>query len=138
LTLDGKLEAAFQDVGRFNPRMRVPADRNTRLYCRFHTQRFITRCRTSVCDKIFRVTPPAAGGAPWADASVATKPVIAHSAHDAKPRLVSMANLPAVSGSQSSGLPQRNTTPAPIGLTRRAPKRFVLIAATTAQRSDFG
>ena len=38
-----------------------------------------------------RVTPPdAAGGVPWADASVAINPVIAQIAQDAKPRLLSM------------------------------------------------
>jgi hypothetical protein len=55
----------------------------------------------SACDKIFRVTPPlAAGGAPWADAAVATNSVIPQIAHDAKPanpRRVSMTpSLPSV------------------------------------------
>jgi hypothetical protein len=36
LTLYGKLEAAFQDIGGFDSRMRVSPDRHSRLYCRFH------------------------------------------------------------------------------------------------------
>src|SRR5262245_19997492 len=36
LTLDGKLEAAFQHIGGFDPRMRVSRDRHARLYGRFH------------------------------------------------------------------------------------------------------
>jgi hypothetical protein len=36
LTLYRELEAAFQDVARFDSRMRVPTDGHTRLYCRFH------------------------------------------------------------------------------------------------------
>src|SRR5262245_27047699 len=63
----------------------------------------------SVCDKIFRVTPAvAAGGVPWADASVAMNSVIPQIAHDAKPanpRRVSMISSLLVSGSLApSGL----------------------------------
>ena len=36
LTLYGKLEAAFQDIGGFDSRMRVPPDGHSRLYRRFH------------------------------------------------------------------------------------------------------
>src|ERR1700674_3052778 len=36
LTLYGKLEAAFQDIGGFDARMRVSPDCHSRLYCRFH------------------------------------------------------------------------------------------------------
>ena len=46
LTLYGKLEAAFQDIGGFDSRMRVPPDRHPCLYCRFDKQRHIARGRT--------------------------------------------------------------------------------------------
>ena len=46
LTLYGKLEAAFQDIGGFDPRMRVSGDGHARLYGRFHEQRRIARRRT--------------------------------------------------------------------------------------------
>src|SRR5882672_683285 len=36
LTLYGKLEAAFQDIGGFDSRMRVPPDGHSGLYRRFH------------------------------------------------------------------------------------------------------
>jgi hypothetical protein len=36
LTLYGKLEAAFQHIGGFDPRMRVSRDGHPRLYGRFH------------------------------------------------------------------------------------------------------
>jgi hypothetical protein len=48
LTLYGKLEAAFQDIGGFDSRMRVPPDGHSGLYRRFHKQRLIAGCRT-VC-----------------------------------------------------------------------------------------
>ena len=48
LTLYGKLEAALQDIGRFDSRMRVSPDGRASLYCRFHKQRHIARRRT-VC-----------------------------------------------------------------------------------------
>src|SRR5206468_11200797 len=35
LTLYGKLEAAFQDIGGFDSGMRVSPDRHSRLYCGF-------------------------------------------------------------------------------------------------------
>ncbi len=46
LTLYGKLEAAFQDIGGFDSRMRVSPDRHPCLYCRFDEQRHIARRRT--------------------------------------------------------------------------------------------
>src|SRR6516225_6906210 len=46
LPLDGKLEAAFQDIGGFDPRMRVSGDGHARLNRRFHEQRRIARRRT--------------------------------------------------------------------------------------------
>jgi hypothetical protein len=48
LTLYGKLETAFQDIGGFDSRMRVSPDGRSSLYCRFHKQRYIARHRT-VC-----------------------------------------------------------------------------------------
>ena len=42
----GKLEAAFQDIGGFDSRMRVSPDRHSCLYCRFDKQRHIARGRT--------------------------------------------------------------------------------------------
>src|ERR1700722_5214647 len=63
----------------------------------------------SLCDKIFRETPGvvAGGVVPCADASVAINPVTAQIAQDAtpaKPRRVSMTDLPVVSGSLSPDL----------------------------------
>ena len=46
LTLYGKLEAAFQDIGGFDSRMRVSPDRHACLDCRFDKQRHIARRRT--------------------------------------------------------------------------------------------
>src|SRR2546426_9303978 len=46
LTLYGKLEAAFQDIGGFDTRMRVSRDGYLRLYGRFHKDRRIARRRT--------------------------------------------------------------------------------------------
>src|ERR1700716_894066 len=46
LTLYGKLEAAFQDKGGFDSRMRVPPDGHSGLYRRFHKQRLVARRRT--------------------------------------------------------------------------------------------
>ena len=48
LTLYGKLEAAFQEIGGFDFRVCMPTDRHSSLYCRFHKQRYIARHRT-VC-----------------------------------------------------------------------------------------
>ena len=48
LTLYGKLETTFHDIGGFDSRMRVSPDRHSRLYCRFHKQRLIAR-RWTVC-----------------------------------------------------------------------------------------
>jgi hypothetical protein len=39
LTLYGKLEAGFQDIGGLDSRMRVSPDRDSCLYCRFDKQR---------------------------------------------------------------------------------------------------
>lgn len=36
LTLYGKLETTFHDIGGFDSRMRVSPDRHSRLYRRFH------------------------------------------------------------------------------------------------------
>src|SRR5262252_415714 len=46
LPLDGKLEAAFQDISGFDPRMRVSGDGHAGLNRRFHEQRRIARRRT--------------------------------------------------------------------------------------------
>jgi hypothetical protein len=46
LTLDGKLEAALQDVGGFDSRMRVAPDSHPRVYGRVHEDRRIARRRT--------------------------------------------------------------------------------------------
>lgn len=48
LTLYGKLEAAFQDIGGLDSRMRVSPDGHSSLDCRFHKYRHIARHRT-VC-----------------------------------------------------------------------------------------
>jgi hypothetical protein len=63
----------------------------------------------SICDNIFRVRPGVTGGeAPSAaDASLATNPVTAQIAQDAKPakpRRVSMMTLPAGSGLPTPGI----------------------------------
>src|ERR1700752_1619477 len=69
-----------------------------------------------------RVTPPDAGGEPWADASVAMNPVIAQSAQDAKPRLLSIvASLfDIVLVRTCRTVPPRNGGPATVALTRQA------------------
>ena len=36
LTLYGKFEAAFQNIGRFDSRVRVSRDRHAGLYCSFY------------------------------------------------------------------------------------------------------
>src|SRR5215475_8737753 len=52
----------------------------------------------SCFDRILRVTPPEGGGAPCADASVSTNPVMAHSTEEAKTGRVSNGTLPSVRG----------------------------------------
>jgi hypothetical protein len=96
--------------------MRVSPERHSRLYYRFHKYRHIARHRTVCLRKIFRVTPPlAAGGAPWADAEVATNSVIPQIAHEAKPanpRRVSMTpSLPSVwvTSAQTGGYRKSST-----------------------------
>src|SRR6266487_2124712 len=46
LTLYWKLETAFQDIGGFDSRMRVPPDGYSRFYRRFHKHRHIAGRRT--------------------------------------------------------------------------------------------
>src|SRR5439155_19300810 len=46
LTFDGKLEAAFQDIGGVDAGMFMWPDRHARFYCRFPEQRHMARAGT--------------------------------------------------------------------------------------------
>jgi hypothetical protein len=65
--------------------MRVPRNRHSRIYFHFHVYRHMPGIGPSICERIVRLTPGTAGGAPCADASDAMNPVTAQIAQDAKP-----------------------------------------------------
>src|ERR1700687_606622 len=91
LTLYGEIQDTFEEITGFDARMCVQRDGHTRLYFCLRQYCHVAGIGPSVCDRIFRVTPGVvAGGAPWAETSVAMNPAAAQIAQPAKPRRVSM------------------------------------------------